>query len=228
MNDAEIFDREVMRFGLGRRLVHDGSLSKSAYGQVRETAEALISGAMDNLPKLPHIHFDFIRNSGINAFAFKSDGKYFIGLNYGTVYMLELIFMRMLSDARLFDIIGHPHEEDGNLPPLAGYTPEAYKMFQAGHRAQPPKTQPRHFYAIDLFYAAIRFLIGHEIAHITLGHVDYIHSKVGTALVAETGWKAASSQLEGTFERQCMEAQADMRSVFAAISYLKLFIMRIN
>jgi hypothetical protein len=222
MTDVEIFDREVIRLGLGPRLLHTCNDAKCAYSQIRINTETLISSARQHLPKLPPIYFDFIQNSRINAFAFKSDGKYFIGLNYGTVYMLELIFMRMLADSRLFDFVGNPDAEDSNLPPLTGYTPEAYKMYQAGHTAKPPKTRPRHFYAADLFFDAIRFLIGHEIAHITLGHVDYMQSKIGTALVAEAGWKGIGSQAQLTIERQCMEAQADMRSVHSAIQSLKL------
>jgi hypothetical protein len=62
------------------------------------------------------------------------------------------------------------------------------------------------------------FLIGHEIAHITLGHVDYIASKTGSGFVPELGWDLPTE--EGKLERQAMEVQADYRSVVSAIKRL--------
>jgi hypothetical protein len=221
MTDAEIFHRETLRHGLGGRLnfQSDNSAAK-IYGQIKKRSEELILSARENLPGLPHIHLDFVSNENVNAFAFKSDGKYYIGLTYGTIYLLELIFMRMLSDSHLFDIVGNPNEESDNLPPLAGFLPQAKKMYQAGKIAKRPKTIKRQYYAIHLFDQALLFLIGHEIAHITLGHIDYMQSKSKAALVAEMEWNAPDS--EGLIERQCLEAQADMRSVFSRIESIKL------
>ena len=222
MTDAEIFDQQVDRFGLGGRLVHNCDQEMCAYKHIRLIAETLISSARHLLPTLPPIHFDFIKNSDVNAFAFKADGRYFIGVNYGTVYLLELLLTRMLADPRLFEMIGNPAEEDSNLPPLTEYTPQADKMHNAGHTATSPKTLPRQSYAAELFYSAIRFIVGHEIAHITFGHVDYIQTKNGTALVAESEWQKGGSPAQASFERQCIESQADMRSIHSAVETLKL------
>ena len=40
-------------------------------------------------------------------------------------------------------------------------------------------SDPRWSYAIHLLRQAIFFLVGHEIAHISHGHVDYMESKTG-------------------------------------------------
>jgi hypothetical protein len=43
MTDAEIFDHEVIRLGLGRRLLHTCDDAKCAYGQIRKNSETLIA-----------------------------------------------------------------------------------------------------------------------------------------------------------------------------------------
>lgn len=225
MTDAEIFHREITRLGLGARMkIPDGippeHPTRKAYNHIRNISEELIASATDNLPRLPHIHFDFIYNENINAVAFKAEDRYFIGLTTGTIYILELVIMRMLSDSRLFDTIGNPGEEASDLPPLIGYAPKAEQMNIAGLRPKRPKTKPRLDYAGHLNDQALLFLVGHEIAHITLGHVDYLRSRTGAALVAEMGWNAPDA--EWLIERQCLEAQADLRSVFSRIGSIRL------
>jgi hypothetical protein len=221
MTDAEIFNREITRLGLGyRKEISPDHPARKGYEHIRNIAEELIASAKENLPRLPDIHFDFIYKEDINAVAFKSEGRYFIGLTTGTIYMLELVIMRMLSDSHLFDTIGNPSEEANDLTPLVGYLPKAEQMNKAGFRPKRPKTKPRLSYAWHLIDQALLFLVGHEIAHITLGHVDYMQSKAGTALVAELGWNAPTP--DGLIERQCLETQADMRSVISRIASLKL------
>ncbi len=225
MTSAEIFHREIVRLGLGARMKITDVIpaehpARKVYDHIRHISEELIVSAKGNLTGLPHIHFDFIYNENINAVAFKSENQYFIGLTTGTIYMLELVIMRMLSDSRLFDTIGNPSEEAKDLPPLIGYAPKAEQMNKAGLRPKPPRTKPRLDYAGHLNDQALLFLIGHELAHITLGHVDYLQSRAGTAFVTEMGWNAPDE--ERLIERQCLEAQADMRSVFSRIGSLKL------
>jgi len=219
MTDAEIFHREMTHLG-GRLKVPSGSPAEKTYGKIAERAKLLISKAREEVPRLPHIHFDFVFNGDINAYAFKSDGRYFIGLNTGAIYMLELVFMRMLADSRLFPFTGNPSEEANDLPPLAGYVPQAQQMYEAGLIAKPPKTNPRSSYATHLFDHSLLFLMGHEIAHITLGHVDYLQSKTEAALIAEMDWNQTDA--EGLIERQSIEAQADTRSVFSGIASIQL------
>jgi hypothetical protein len=219
MTDAEIFHHEMLRYGGRARLPPDHP-AKLGYDKIAKRAEELISSAMALVPNLPHIHFDFVINGVINAWAFKSHGRYFIGLSTGAVFMLELVIMRMLSDSRLFHTIGNPSGELDNLPPLTGFVPDAERMYRAGQRPISPKTSPRLSYAIYLVDHALLFLVGHEIAHITLGHVDYLQSKTGAALVEEMQLHQTGS--EALIERQCLEAQADMRSVYSRIASLKL------
>jgi len=72
--------------------------------------------------------------------------------------------------------------------PLGKETTNSEKMFQAGFTPIPPRDESRLEYAMHLRAYALHFLIGHEIAHITLGHVDYLNSINAAALIEELGW----------------------------------------
>jgi hypothetical protein len=221
MNDTEIFDRYTKPLG-GRfphNIIFAERWEKSSYGFITGMAESLIASARDHLPGLPPIHFDFIHNQRVNAFAFKAEGRYFIAFNTGTRYMLELIFFRMLSDAGLFDFVYSPAGEDSTLLPLK-YTLRAEDMYQAGILPVPPKTEERRSYADMLLHHAFTFLIGHELAHITFGHVDYALSKTGSGIIPELGWNLPNQ--EAKLERQAMEAAADMRCIISAIESARL------
>lgn len=114
MTDAEIFHREMKPYG-GCLHVPPDHPGKAGYDSIAKLAEVLISSAMALVPRLPQIRFDFVTNGKTNAWAFKSDGRYFIGLTRGTIFMLELVIMRMLADSRLFDNTGNPKGEADNL-----------------------------------------------------------------------------------------------------------------
>ena len=104
--DVELFAQHVKP--LGGRLPRDivsPEVWAQGYGRIIEWADALIASARRHCPGLPHIHFDFVFNESINAQAFKKEGRYFIALYTGTRYMLELVFFKMLSDARLFPFV---------------------------------------------------------------------------------------------------------------------------
>ena len=220
MTDAELFD-SVMKSRGGRlpRTIVSEERWKETYGVIIDWADNLIASAKSLVPGLPHIHFDIVQNESIGAAAFKAEGRYFIAFNTGTRYMLELIFCRMLSDVELFDFVASPVGEDSTLPPLK-YSVRAEEMYRAGIWPVRPKTEARWEYTQACLHRAFIFLIGHEIAHITLGHVDYALSKIGKGFVPELGWDLPTE--EDKLERQAIEAQADYRSVLSAIESVKL------
>lgn len=220
MNDAEIFHREMIPHG-GRleRNWQPGSPSEQVYGTLANWAGTLISSARELVTGLPPIHFDFVLDGRPNAFAFKADGRYFIGMTTGMRYLLELVFSRMLSDRRLFPFIGKPSEEADSLPVFTGYVPHAQEMYEAGLKPNRPRNDERWFYAQHLLHEAILFLVGHEIAHISRGHVDYLGSKTGHGLIAELGW--SNTDQIGLIERQALEMDADHRSVTSRVSSIR-------
>jgi hypothetical protein len=134
MTDAEIFERFVKAKGLGSRFHRDlvsPEYWDRTYAHVTNWAKHLIDDARKFVQKLPPIHFDFIYNPEVNAWAFKDEGCYFIGITTGTMFMMDFLFFRMLSDARLFPEIGNPKAEQGSFPPLPNYTTNAQEMARA-------------------------------------------------------------------------------------------------
>jgi hypothetical protein len=216
MTDEDLFKTNTVH--LGGPLPRDRFPQEkwdSSYGHILKLANSLIRSAREHLPRLPNIHFDFILNGSFNAYAFKADGRYFIGFNTGTQYLLQLVFHRMLSDPQLFENVGNPSEERGDLLPLTGYAAHAEHMYQAGIYPDLPQNNLRYSYSCNLIRHAIYFLVGHEIAHITRGHVDYMLSKSGIGFFPELGWKEAES--DEKMEGQCLETDADRRSTISAV-----------
>ena len=90
----------------------------------------------------------------------------------------------------------------------------AQKMCDAGLRLVLPRSYPRDLCSGYFFFKAFFFLLGHEIAHIARGHVDYWEAEAGSPFAAElTGGEMSLSTLE--IERQTIEMDADMRLIFA-------------
>lgn len=215
MTNAEVFHHAAIRHGFGPRLAREelaGTPAGDGYAQVAEQAETLIASARQLVHRLPDIYFDFVRNGSVNAFAFKVNTQYFIGITSGAIVLLQLVLNRILADPRLLPHVGNPRGEASDSPPLTGLIPDAERMYQAG-TLNPirPRANARSDYSFHLFFQATLFLIGHEIAHITRGHVDYLNSKTDDPFLPEIGWNLASRV--GRVERQALEVDADTRSL---------------
>jgi hypothetical protein len=220
MTNSEIFHNETISFGGRFQRERAPENVKSVYGVVEDRAQDLISAARRGLPNLPQIHFDFILNGGINAVAFRSKQGYFIGCYTGTLFMLRSVIGRMLSDSRLFQHVGDAKAERGDLRPLADYVPNAEVMYKR-EAILTPNDAIRRAYVEFLQDQAIMFLVGHELTHITHGHVDYLRAKRGHRVTTELGWFEQRDQ-EERFERQCLEQDADRRSIMSRIDSLRL------
>jgi hypothetical protein len=221
MNDTDIFDRRVKRYG-GRytRIFPAGSEPEIAYRTMRNWASALIQDARGFVPGLPHIHFDFVYSGVPNAFAFKDSGRYFIGMTTGLPYLLSLIVFRMLGDRRILPLIGNPQLEVADQPPLTGYTAHAQNMAEAGLRPTLPNCPARLSYGTHLRQSATIFILAHELAHIARGHVDFGNAKDGTGMIDERGLLFGASR--DVFETQVFEMDADKRATLLGISSARL------
>jgi hypothetical protein len=220
MNDADRFDHETANMGgrLSREQMQN-EVAVAVYADIEELALQLIGSARQFIPALPHIHFDFILNSSVNAIAFKANDTYFIGVTGGTIAMLQLVFGRMLADRRLLTHIGNPQEESNHDPLSTPLIPNATKMYLSGAHWVMPRSRMRISYFGHLFDQALLFLIGHEVAHIVRGHVDYWQSKHSGAFFAEAESSAIDD--DDRLERQTLEADADRRSAGSSASSIK-------
>ena len=219
MQDTDLFHKLTMPMG-GRFHREEAPVeARLAYDEIAERANNLIAVTRDQLQTLPPICFDFIQNSSINAVAFKAVGKYFIGINTGTIFMLQSVLGRILSDARLFRRVGDPSKELKDLEPLSDYSTDADEMLRK-MALMTPSDPIRASYAWFLQDQAIIFLIGHEISHITSGHVYYL-SKQGHVITKEIDEEGKRDGDE-VLQRQAMEMDADGRSIFSRIDSLRV------
>jgi hypothetical protein len=126
----------------------------------------------------------------------------------------------MLSDARLFRYAGDAKSERDDLGPLAGYVPDADVMYKK-EALSTPRDRARRDYAAFLQDQALMFLVGHELTHILHGHIDYLRAKRGEKITAELEYLGDRDE-EERLERQCMEVDADRRSIFSRIDSLRV------
>jgi hypothetical protein len=116
-------------------------------------------------------------------------------------------------------MVGDSSTEADDLPLLSDYAPHAEEMYQAGIFPHKPRSPARRSYMTYVIHQAIQFLVGHEIAHISLGHVDSLASESDSPFIAEVGWINGDEQ---SIQRQTLEWQADLRSLSSAMASLKL------
>lgn len=219
MNDIDIFNTVTASIGGRFPLEIIPDQIKKVYDEVAERANDLINVARKHVPNLPPIYFDFIHNSSINAVAFKAAGRYFIGINTGTIFMLRSVIGRILSDARMFRRIGNPDKELNDLEPLLDYSVNADDLAKK-MPIMTPRDPIRTSYAWFLQDQAIMFLVGHEIAHITRGHVDYLANKKNI-ITKEVDENLVGDNKE-IIQRQAIEIDADGRSIISRIDSLRI------
>ena len=167
---------------------------------------------------LPPIYFGFVLHPEVNAFATREQGRYFIGVHTGLVFLLRLLIGRMLSDRALFPWIGDPTEERTDLPRINFYVPHADQMW-ASEELVTPRNETRRLYADFIEDSALRFFVGHEIAHISQGHVDYWQQERGGSVYSERSDASVDEAI--LIERQCLELNAGMRSTMANVSSIR-------
>ncbi len=188
----------------------------------RMRAERLIASARHDHPRLPPIHFDYVNSSFLNAYAFKWEGHYFIGLTWGAFVILRLLFMRMLADPNAMLSIGDPHQEINDLLPLdriISNIGSTMKLPSAGQLViGAPQDPERLQFAVSCFEVTFSFLIRHEITHILHGHLAHPIVAATESLLPELGWKPRTESAFST--RLVLEYDADR---YASIGLGKAF-----
>src|SRR5690242_8163823 len=120
--EAEIFRQIVIQ--RQRRALDYEQLRpeiRRSYDLIKLRARDLIGSAQADVAGLPPIYFDFVVDPQVNAFATRKEGRYFIGLNTGLVFLLRLLITRMLADPTLFPRVGDPSVEATDLPQIERY-----------------------------------------------------------------------------------------------------------
>ncbi|WP_044256600.1 M48 family metalloprotease [Rhodopirellula sp. SWK7] len=215
MTDFKVFDNACRAVGVGERLDIENYPDVPAfhiYGRTSAVASQLIQSAHEHIPALPSVHFAFLDSKNVNAVAFKHGDQYFIGVTSGAVIMLHLVLDRMLANPAVLTWVGETNRERNDIRSLPPGVIDPERLFHMGVRPVLAQDVNRVRYSKHLGDQALMFLLGHEIAHVTRGHVDYLNAKHPGAFLGKVGWGGSGDE---SLERQCIEADADRRSVFA-------------
>lgn len=197
--DSEIFDIAVA--DRGGRLDIDQFGEDSLFPYHRDQAVRAIRqlAALQPLQPPLSVHFDYVKDGRLNAFAFAVGERHFVGLHGGTIPIVHSLFLQLLSHPSALRHVGDPDRE---IAPAQHRRPglvDADTLFQRGGKDGMPlaETLPRDLtrkiYARILATVAIDFLTHHELGHVLYGHVGLLNSRAGTPFIAELDWARPKS-----------------------------------
>lgn len=182
-------------------------------------ARGFLKNAAEALPQMPSVHFDLIDNYQFNALAFEYRGRYFIGVNRGTIASLAVLFERMLADPEVLRSIGDPKQEKADLPLLPDIGLDFERSFENVPEFDGPQDPMRIATARRLWELALDFLTAHEFAHLANGHVDYLGRYQGISAIDELGKPPWTPQIpESRLTSQAMEMDADAFAVHVSLA----------
>jgi hypothetical protein len=201
-----------------------------------EIFEFLLNGCRNDLnsirtgrPNLPEVYFDFINNSSLNACAAKMEGRYFIGINIGTFFIISDLFFRMLATKNILTQYGDVSNEDDVKKIFNAQITDTNILFIAKdpNEAVAPKNIIRHHLAQVLTSFAIKFLVMHEYGHIIFGHLDYLENKTKNCYWNEIDEIKNENELDSLFS-QTLEMDADCYGIKIGVEQLIYYSENIN
>jgi hypothetical protein len=154
-----------------------------------------------HVPTMGPVHFDYIENGDVNAFASEWDNYDFVGVYVGAIVTIYSFFGSLLAYPRFLMSIGNPLAE------------EEWKSetFDPKQLYRQPKDVARRSFAHLLATIAIDFLFAHEIGHLMNGHVKLLKTRKEMPLLAE--FDPTQKTPEENLTRQTLEMDADSFAV---------------
>lgn len=126
-----------------------------------------------NLREVPDIHFNVTNYDRFQAYAFKKNGHYYIALSIGAIRSLYNFFCYLYSQPSFLSGAFGGNEESEITLTLNPIHSRLIDNFYNYDFEITPSTVIRKSLAYETFYKAIDYLLMHEVAHITHGHLDY-------------------------------------------------------
>lgn len=171
-------------------------------------AQSQIDTMREYCGDLPDLHFGFLDDATLNAWAFVHDDHHFIAMHAGTILLLDLFFFRLMSDPRILPHIG----DIGLESPTAPLDPSTLvdALFESVNKKMVvfPRDEVRRRFAIHLRELVAEFIIWHEIHHIADGHVDYFSHAYAVAQIREIGYMPCAASQAAALQALEMQAGA--------------------
>lgn len=148
------------------------------YTQYLEVFRAL----SESSPNARNIYVDFIDNDEFNAIASGRGRDEFVGIFLGTVLRTQIYINAFMSDPDVFTDIGILRTET-RIPATvemirSGIVGFDAKSNRAPAPAQRPKDETRIVVANHMNMIACMFILIHELAHLTRGHLLYLRDEL--------------------------------------------------
>ncbi len=164
--------------------------------------------------------YDFIANGVLNAVARTVSATHYIGVNAGTMILLNDLFLRMMSSPVVLPHIGDAGKEIGAEKV---YNPQQtdmgiYDLVKPHGEVLLPVNPSRQLHAAMLGRTAFNFLGDHELAHIIYGHTRFCRSSYGMSALEE-----AQAVSPNALDLQTLEMDADCFAAERAVMDIKIF-----
>lgn len=215
---SEVFNAIMGDWGGEQKL--DAENRKEFGSAVREweaissRSRAIIAYANKRFSKPPPIYFGLVASTQLNAFAFRNEGQYFIGVTVGALVRLRTTIARMLADKNVLTHVGDVSAEDDVLPTMTS-DPVAELDLRSFAVA---KDEQRRLFSQHIFSLVTDFITAHEFAHIANGHVALLDADDQQPLITEV--RAIPGTLEGCLRSQTLEMDADACAACLGIELL--------
>lgn len=133
---------------------------------------------------MPTIKLNWLEDSSYKAWVKKEkEGEYSININYGTLFILIDLFMRLLSHPNVLRHIGDASKEIESDEYLDYHMTDLEPIIRqfVNLNKEVPEVHPKDKTRSDAakFFVSIcfEFILLHEVAHIIMGHLDYLENK---------------------------------------------------
>lgn len=123
--------------------------------------------------QIPEVYLGFINDDCFKALAFKKENQYFIGISNGAIRLLMNFFNYLMSKPYFMKDFGNANLETDQKIDLNPHAKRLIDHFYNFDFSIEPKSIVRKSLSYQLLYKAIHYLVMHEYAHITHGHLDY-------------------------------------------------------
>jgi hypothetical protein len=213
----KIFDKRAREFGFGG--LFDESRVKPPFNQLYLHHQTRFKSHIQSIERIRpaetrlRIEMDFADSPKFNAFAFPHNDQYFVGVPFGTVLILNDLYLRIMASQDVLLQIGEPTSQpkpallDCILATADGLPTTADNPL--GLSVGP--TDPiREAYADYLIQIAFEFLFAHEYQHIEGGHLNWILNR-GRRMICE--YWSDKLQAEETLDKQVLEIDADAAAI---------------
>lgn len=195
------------------------------YNWVLINSRILVAWMVRSNAHLPEPYVDIIDNNEANAFVTKRGDKYFLGITYGAILAFSDVFCRMMENKNVLTEVGDP-EKEMNVNKI--YSLRLTSMGQLAvtemhSENSEPIDNVRILLGFQLVKMAFEFLVWHELAHIIYGHVDYVHSILGSFELKEIEREESKNQLD-PLVCQTLEIHADRFATQQSIAILEMLI----